>query len=142
MSTRPHLTVATIIQIDNLFLMVEEHKLGQLVLNQPAGHVENDESLIEAAKREALEETGHDVHLDSFLGFYRYQAPNGVNYCRATFIAHSAKKITEQLDSDITACHWLSIDQIKQRPHRSHLVLDNIKDYLDGKRFDLSIVNE
>src|SRR4051812_23127347 len=71
----PHITVATIVEDNGRFLMVEEHKAGRNVLNQPAGHLDPDETLIEAAVRETLEETGWDVEPTGVIGIYLYTAP-------------------------------------------------------------------
>ncbi|HEY5970785.1 MAG TPA: NUDIX domain-containing protein, partial [Pseudoxanthomonas sp.] len=69
---QPDVTVATVVVRDGRLLMVEENAGGQLVLNQPAGHLEPDESLIEAAMRETLEETGWDMRLSAFVGAYQW----------------------------------------------------------------------
>ena len=70
----PHVTVATVVEKDGHFLFVEEHSEGvtHTVFNQPAGHVESGETLIQAAIRETLEETGHTVEIDALLGIYTY----------------------------------------------------------------------
>ena len=110
MSWYPHTTVATIVEQNGLFLMVEEKDQGQTVFNQPAGHLDEGESLQAAAIRETIEETAWEVELESFLGTYQYLAPNnGCTYIRHCFIAlplrHHAGRM---LDQDITAAHWLS----------------------------------
>ena len=55
---KPHVTVAAVVERDGRFLLVEEHTSNGLQFNQPAGHLEENESLIDAVKREAFEETG------------------------------------------------------------------------------------
>ena len=88
MEWKPHITVATVVEDNGRFLMVEELKRDRAVLNQPAGHLDPNESLIEAAIRETLEETGYDVELTSVIGIYLYTAPsNGVTYQRVCFAA-------------------------------------------------------
>src|SRR5690606_39291644 len=72
---QPDVTVATVVVAEGRVLMVEESVAGQLVLNQPAGHLEPDESLFEAALRETREETGWDVRLTAFVGAYQWRAP-------------------------------------------------------------------
>ena len=69
-----HVTVATVVEKDGKFLFVEEHTAGvtHTVFNQPAGHVESGETLIEAAIRETMEETGHEVSIDALLHLYLY----------------------------------------------------------------------
>lgn len=89
---RPHITVATIIEDQGRFLMAEEFKAGKHVFNQPAGHLEANESLLDAARRETLEETAWEVELTGVVGIYLYTAPsNGVTYQRICFAARALK---------------------------------------------------
>ncbi|MDI5992997.1 NUDIX hydrolase [Pseudomonas sp. MDMC216] len=136
MEWQPHITVATVIEDDGRFLFVEEFKAGRLVLNQPAGHLEANESLREAALRETLEETGWDVELTALLGIYLYTAPsNGVTYQRVCFSAHPVRHDPErELDSDISSITWLTRDELADQPERwrSELVLQCVDDYLAG----------
>lgn len=142
----PHATVATIVERDGRFLLVEELCAGELVINQPAGHLEENESFINAVRRETLEETGWHVNPSYFLGLYVYKAPaNGVTYHRACFIAdpvtHDAER---ELDDGIQRALWLTRDEIVERSHmlRSKLVLECIDDYLAGTRYPLSLIHE
>ncbi|MDP3348960.1 MAG: NUDIX hydrolase [Hydrogenophaga sp.] len=136
MEWQPHITVATVIEDDGRFLFVEEFKAGRLVLNQPAGHLEANESLREAALRETLEETGWDVELTALLGIYLYTAPsNGVTYQRVCFSARPVRHDPErELDSDISSITWLTRDELADQPERwrSELVLQCVDDYLAG----------
>lgn len=136
MEWQPHITVATVIEDDGRFLFVEEFKAGRLVLNQPAGHLEANESLREAALRETLEETGWDVELTALLGIYLYTAPsNGVTYQRVCFSARPVRHYPErELDSDISGITWLTRDELADQPERwrSELVLQCVDDYLAG----------
>ena len=140
----PHITVATIVEDNGRFLMVEEHKAGRNVLNQPAGHLDPDETLIEAAVRETLEETGWDVEPTGVLGIYLYTAPsNGVTYQRVCFIAKALKHHPEyQLDDGIVGAKWLTREElIEQREHwRSELIMRCIDDYRAGIRFGLELI--
>ena len=136
MEWQPHITVATVIEDDGRFLFVEEFKAGRLVLNQPAGHLEANESLREAALRETLEETGWDVELTALLGIYLYTAlSNGVTYQRVCFSARPVRHDAErELDSDISGITWLTRDELATQPERlrSELVLRCVDDYLAG----------
>jgi 8-oxo-dGTP pyrophosphatase MutT (NUDIX family) len=144
MSWAPHVTVATIVEHENRFLMVFEAADGRNVYNQPAGHLEPDESLQAAAVRETLEETGWTVELTGVVGLNLYTAPsNGITYCRTTFIAkpisHDPKR---PLDTGIISAVWLSHEEIVARADqlRSPMTLRIIEEYLAGRRFPLDVV--
>ncbi|MBV1916065.1 MAG: NUDIX hydrolase [Pseudomonadales bacterium] len=145
MRWNPHVTVSTVIEDNNRFLMVEEQVDSQIVWNQPAGHLEADESLIEAACRETLEETGHTVRIDSLLGIY--QAKSGAQndtYLRVCFIG-TALGYDENLPLDtgiIRAC-WLTRDEIEEKRTlmRSPTVIGVIDDYLAEIRYPLSLIH-
>ncbi|MCP8465866.1 NUDIX hydrolase [Pseudomonas sp. ZM23] len=142
-----HVTVATIVEDQGRFLLVEEISAdNKPVFNQPAGHLEANESLIEAAMRETLEETGWDVELTAVTGIYLYTAPsNGVTYQRICFSARPLRHHPERaLDDGILGAHWLTRDELATQPGRwrSHLVLRCIDDYLEGERFPLSLIRD
>ena len=140
----PHITVATIVEREGKFLMVKENSGGRLVYNQPAGHVEVKESLLDAAVRETLEETAWRVNLENLLGIYQYTSPeNGITYIRHCFIAKALEPRTESdLDQDIAEAVWISLEDLEQRESemRSPLVLETIRDYLKGVSYPLSLV--
>ncbi len=146
MTWHPHITVATIVEHNGRFLLVEESQAGQPVLNQPAGHLEPDETLRQAAIRETLEETGWEVELSAVVGIYLYTAPsNGVTYQRVCFAARPVLYHPQRpLDSDILATHWLSRDELATQPERwrSELVPRCIDDYLAGPLHSLDVVRE
>ena len=140
----PHVTVATIVEDNGRFLMVEELAEGRAVFNQPAGHLEADESLIQAALRETLEETGWDVELTSVTGIYLYTAPsNDVTYQRVCFIAKALKHHPDyQLDDGILRARWLTRDELMavRDDWRSELIIRCIDDYLAGFRHSLELI--
>ena len=140
----PHITVATIVERAGKFLMVKENSGGRLVYNQPAGHVEVKESLLDAAIRETLEETSWRVNLEKLLGIYQYTSPeNDITYIRHCFIAKAIEPRTERdLDEDIAEAAWVSLEELEQRESemRSPLVLEVIRDYLKGVSYPLSAV--
>lgn len=142
----PHVTVATIVEDNGRFLMVEELAEGRAVFNQPAGHLEADESLIQAALRETLEETGWDVQLTGVVGVYLYTAPsNGVTYQRVCFSARPLRHHPQRaLDDGIVAAPWLSRDELVAQPQRwrSELVLRCVDDYLGAPPFPLEVVRD
>jgi 8-oxo-dGTP pyrophosphatase MutT (NUDIX family) len=141
MTWLPHSTVATVVEKDGCFLMVEETENGQVVFNQPAGHLDEGETLLEAAVRETFEETGWHVTLTDFLGTYVYKAPNNITYIRHCFVANAESHDPDQpLDDGILGAHWLSADSIMAADFqaRSPLVVKAIQDYQAGVRLPLS----
>ena len=138
-----HSSVATVVERDGLFLMVEERDGARVVFNQPAGHLEAGETLFAAALRETLEETAWEVELESLLGLYHYPAPNGVTYIRHCFVASAQRHHAERpLDAGILAAHWLSAETIlaPDFPARSPIVQRVLRDYLAGVRHPLSLI--
>lgn len=144
MTWTPHATVAVVVEdAHGRFLMVEEHSSGRIVFNQPAGHVEEDEAILDAVRREALEETGWEIEPEHFLGLYTYKAPaNGVTYYRFCFIGKARRRLTDELDTGIIAAHWLSLEDIRQLGDklRSPLVIKSIEDYRNGRCYPLDVI--
>ena len=144
MNPKLHLTIATIIERNNEFLLVEEMVGDNLVINQPAGHVENGESLVEAAIRETYEETGWQVEIESLISMYRWQHPdNGETFFRFAFCGKPvAMDRNCTLDHGIVRPLWMTRGQLEanQPRLRSPLVLRGIKDYLDNRRYPLDLI--
>jgi 8-oxo-dGTP pyrophosphatase MutT (NUDIX family) len=140
---RPDVTVATIVARDGRFLTVEERIRGTLVLNQPAGHLEPDETLAEAARRETFEETGWHVELLHLVAVYQWATGAGEHFLRFTFAARALELDPAQpLDSGIERALWLTRDEIAggaARP-RSPMVLQGIDDWLAGRRVPLETI--
>jgi 8-oxo-dGTP pyrophosphatase MutT (NUDIX family) len=141
---QPDVTVATVVERDGRLLMVEERVAGGLVINQPAGHLEPGESILQAAVRETLEETGWQVGLTAFIGAYQWKAPEtGREYLRMAFAAeplqHDAGRA---LDEGIVAALWMrqSVIEALADRHRSPLVSRVISDYLNGSRHPLALL--
>ncbi|MCR4510137.1 NUDIX hydrolase [Pseudomonas sp. GLN_6] len=142
----PHVTVATVVEDQGRFLLVEEMADNRAVFNQPAGHLEADESLIQAALRETLEETGWDIELTGVVGIYLYTAPsNGITYQRVCFAGKVLQHRPDHpLDDGIIGPRWLTRDELAAEPERwrSELVLRCIDDYLSGQHFALSLIRD
>jgi len=144
MEWQPHITVATVVEDNGRFLLVEELQDGQVVFNQPAGHLDPDESLCEAAIRETLEETGWDVELTGVIGIYLYTAPsNGVTYQRVCFAGKPLKHHPDHpLDDGIIGPRWLTRDELLTlRPQwRSELLIRCLDDYLADPLHSLELI--
>jgi len=140
---RPDVTVATIVARDGRFLVVEERVRGELVLNQPAGHLEPDESLIEAARRETLEETGWTVEVTHLVSIYQWTSSTGDQFVRFAFAATALRHDPHQpLDTGIVRAVWLTRDEIASGTTRlrSPMVLKGINDWESGQRLPLNAV--
>lgn len=142
---KPRTTVAAVIQHNDQFLLVEEEIRGKLTLNQPAGHLEPDESLIEAVIRETQEETAWQFTPEHLVGIYRWIHPlKGDTYIRYCFSGQATQHDpTQALDDDIHQALWLTYEQIEARytDLRSPLVLECFLDYMAGHRYPLDILH-
>jgi 8-oxo-dGTP pyrophosphatase MutT (NUDIX family) len=146
---KPSVTVAAIIEQAGRFLLVEEHTPEGLRLNNPAGHLDPGESLVQACAREALEETAHAFAPTHLLGVYmnRFQrASTGedITYLRFAFCGTVGDvQAGRSLDEGIVRTLWLSPDEIRASAarHRSPLVLQCMDDYLRGQRFALTLLH-
>lgn len=146
MTWTPHATVSVVVEHEGRFLMVEERSNGKLVFNQPSGHVEEGELFEEAAIREALEETGYHVQLNSLIGLYTAIGEhNGVTYHRLCYTADIIRFDEKaEIDSDIVATHWLTHEELLEREDqmRSPMVLACINDYKEKRSFPLNFVRQ
>ena len=147
MTWQPHVTVAVIVEREGTFLLVEEETIASHVdvYNQPAGHVEQGETLIEAAKREALEETGWDVEPTALLGIYTYTPEHTpeTTYYRVCFIAKALHHYERPLDEGIIRAVWIGLEELEASQRaRSPLVIQCIKEYQKGQSFPLSAIYE
>lgn len=140
----PHTTVAAVIEHEGRFLLIEEQTSDGLKLNQPAGHLDEHETLVDACAREALEEAAVHFRPQSLVGVYQWRAPsNGVTYLRFAFAGELLGHEPERpLDSGIVRSLWLSADEIERSAHRqrSPLVWACVSDYLAGRRFALDLI--
>jgi len=143
MTWKPSVTVAAVVERDGRFLLVEESIDGRLVLNQPAGHLDPNESLVEACRREVLEETAHHFEPQALVGVYRWHfAKKDKTFIRFLFCGQvTGMEAGRKLDKGIVAAPWLTAAQIHAREsdHRSPLVAQCMADYLAGKRYPLDI---
>lgn len=141
---KPNVTVAAVIEQNGKYLLVEEDLQELSVqLNQPAGHLEPNESIIQASCREVREETAYTFIPQWLVGIYHWHS------CATdtTFLRFALTGIVtgfdpaRTLDSEILRAAWFNLDEIRERRacHRSPLVMRCIEDYLAGKRYPLEI---
>ncbi|MEG9498419.1 NUDIX hydrolase [Mannheimia indoligenes] len=146
---KPNVTMACVVHCKGKFLFVEEIEYGKRTLNQPAGHLEPNETLLEGTSRELFEETGIRAEISSLVKIYQWQAPRSkTDYLRFLF----AVELDDWLepnpqDADITQALWLSVEEFNHyiqqegQCERSPLVVQSLKDYLNGERYPLSLLN-
>ena len=141
---KPNVTVAAVIERDGRFLLVEEHTPEGLRFNQPAGHLEPGESLLEAAAREALEETAQRFVPEYLVGIYQWTRPQGdITYLRFAYGGRiEGDEPGRKLDDGIVRAVWMTIDEVRATAgrHRSPLILQCIEDWRAGQRHPLSLV--
>ena len=142
----PELTVAAVVERKGRFMVVEERVSGQLVLNQPAGHVEPGETLVAAVIREALEETAWSFVPEAIVGIYlwgRAGAPNP--FLRVAFTGRCATHDAERrLDAGIERVLWLRRSELLARSAqlRSPMVLRAVDDYAQGIRYPMDLFQD
>ena len=139
---KPNVTVAAVVERDGRFLLVEEHIAGQLLLNQPAGHLEPGESLLDAVRRETREETAWEFEPDALLGIYRWRTRDGATtYLRFAFCGAVGKHDPDlPLDDTIRRVIWMNPEEIRKSRLRSPLVMRCIDDYRRGCRYPFSLL--
>jgi 8-oxo-dGTP pyrophosphatase MutT (NUDIX family) len=141
---KPNVTVAAVVERDGRFLMVREHTTDGIRYNQPAGHLEQGESLPEAVVREALEETGWQVQPEALLGIYQATSSDAsITYMRFAFICRAVAEVPGHvLDEGIIEASWFARDEIVAlgASLRSPAVMRCIDDYLAGQRHPIDLI--
>ena len=146
----PHVTVAAIVERqfgdETRFLMVREDTRRGVKINQPAGHWEADETLLDAVRREVLEESGYEFTPTALLGIYVSDKDDkSVTYLRLTFIGTvGAAAIHDELDDGIIEAVWLTPQEImdERAIHRNPIVAQCLTDFINGQRLDLALVKD
>lgn len=142
---KPNVTVAAVVFRDGKFLLVEEETEAGLAFNQPAGHLEPGEALVDAVVREALEETAYHFKPTHLVGIYNWKHPTkeDTTYLRFAFAGElRGYEAGRKLDDGIVAARWLTLDEVRatQARHRSPLILRCIEDALAGKAYPLDLL--
>jgi len=144
MAWKPDVTVAAIAERNGSFLVIEERARGRLVVNQPAGHLEDGETFLDAVVRETLEETAWTFVPEHLIGVYLWRP----EHMKRTFLrvcfsgSLTAHDETQPLDKGIVRTRWLTREQIAamQPRLRSPLVLRCVDDYLAGMRYPCEVL--
>jgi ADP-ribose pyrophosphatase YjhB (NUDIX family) len=140
---KPNVTVAAIAERDGRFLMVRELINGSETWNQPAGHLEPNETIEQAVVRETLEETSYQFFPRQLCGIYRIKPDPASDrtYLRFAFSGDVGDNLNQPLDADILSAEWMTLQQIRdtQSAHRTPLVLQCILDYLHKPSYPLQV---
>jgi 8-oxo-dGTP pyrophosphatase MutT (NUDIX family) len=143
---KPHVTVAAMVERDDKFLLVKEMVKGEILYNQPAGHLEPGESLLEAVVRETMEETQYEFTATALQGIYRFvpDASSVSSYIRLLFRGTVGTNHKGRLDEGIISVEWMSYEEIEacRQQHRSPMVLQCIEDYLNKPPFPLGVISQ
>ncbi len=143
---KPHVVVAAVVEDAGKFLLVEEVTDAGILFNQPAGHVERGESLLNAVRREMFEETAHHFEPEALLGVYHWRHPTkDRTYLRFAFTGVvTGYDPTAGLDEGILRTVWMTPAEISEsrERHRSPFVDQCVADYLSGRRYPLELINE
>lgn len=146
---RPSVTVAAVVSQDGRYLLVEELTAEGLKLNNPAGHLDPGESLLEAVTREVLEETARIFQAEALVGTYlarfrHVRTGEDISYLRFAICGSVGEQIAGRaLDEPVQRTLWLTPDELRVCPerHRSPLVMQCIEHHLAGVRAPLSLLN-
>ncbi len=143
---KPRTTVAAICERDGKFLLVRENVNGNIVYNQPAGHLDPDETLLQAVVRETLEETSYRFKPTTLQGIYRFKPDPDANktYIRFLFRGEVGDRIEGPLDQAIIAAEWLSYEEVCacRDQHRNPMVLQCIDDFCNRPGYPLDVISQ
>lgn len=141
----PHLTVAAVVENDGRYLVVREYINDAERINNPAGHIENGESPMEAVVREVREETGYGFAPRALGGVYLWRKPeNGETFLRINIIGDCGDHDpAAPLDEGIIGPEWLSLDELRAPsvPLRSPLVVRSFEEHRAGIRYSLDVIS-
>lgn len=146
---KPNITMACVVHCKGKFLFVEEIEYGKRTLNQPAGHLEKNETILQGASRELYEETGIRADMQKLVKIYQWHAPRSqTDYLRFVFALELDDWLTTTPhDSDITRALWLTLEEFRHyiaRPgqcERNPLVILAVQDYLKGEAYPLDLLS-
>lgn len=141
---KPNVTVAAVVESNGGFLLVEEQTADGLRYNQPAGHLEEGESLLDAVIRETLEESARHFTPTALVGIYQYRKPaSPVTYLRFAFTGEVSAPEDRPLDTGILRALWMPATDIRacRERHRSPLLMQCVEDYIAGRRYPLQLLH-
>lgn len=147
---KPNITMACVVHCKGKFLFVEEIEYGNRTLNQPAGHLEKDETILAGASRELFEETGIRAEMQKLVKIYQWRAPQSqTDYIRFLFAVEFEEQVEiHPQDADITRGLWLTVEEFNRYVQqegqcaRSPLVMQSVQDYLTGVFYPTALLSQ
>jgi 8-oxo-dGTP diphosphatase len=100
-----------------LIAVVRLRKRNEWVL--PKGKLDDGETPRDAAEREVMEETGHDVAVHDFLGTLVYESGGRSKVVHFWRMEASGEQAYDLMD-DVKAVNWLPLDAAVERLSRGH----------------------
>lgn len=144
---KPNTTVAALVERDGRYLLVEENTPDGLKLNNPAGHLDPGESIVDGVIRETREETLRDFHPTELVGIYLVPPPEGdptaITWLRFAFTGTVGEEVPGRtLDEGIVRTLWMTIEDIRasRDRHRSPVLLRCVEDHHAGRRFPMTVL--
>lgn len=149
----PFLVAGCLIVKNRKILLVKEGMVERGKWNQPAGWVDKNESLIKAAQREAEEETGLKVKIKHLLGVYSFikkgqilwpgDKPIDVHAVKFIFLAKVIGGKIKFDNKEIIDAKFFKPEEIfklRKKDLRDYDIIDEVKDYLAGKKYPINII--
>ncbi len=145
---KPNVTVAAIVEQEGRYLLVEEDTPDGLRLNNPAGHLDPGESILEGVVRETREESLRDFEPTHVVGIYLVPPPDGspasITWLRFAFTGTVSEPVPGRtLDAGIVRTVWMTIDEVRasRDRHRSPVLLQCVEDHHAGRRYPLDMLS-
>lgn len=133
-----------IIEKDGKFLLVQENKeVCKGMWNIPAGRLEENESVLEGAKREIYEETGCEVEITGVLEIVNevIENVNAICFFFDTKIINEKIKVNEK---EISDAQWFTYEEIlnmKDKLRANGYFLSTIENKINNKIYPIEIIN-
>ena len=140
---KPSVTVAAVVERAGRYLVVEERTPDGLRLNNPAGHLDPGESIVQGVVRETLEETACALSPEALVGVYLARLQRGtqdITYLRFAICGSVGEPLPGRvLDVPVERTLWLTLDELRASAHRhrSPLLLQCVQDHARGLRYPL-----
>jgi ADP-ribose pyrophosphatase YjhB (NUDIX family) len=121
-STRLIVAALALVRTEAGVLLVQQN-IGRRLWGVPGGHMDEDETVEQAAQRELREETGLEVALGRVVGFYTVPSENAVS---VVFEARRVGGTLQRVTPETADCRFFAPDQLPAefRPHHRQRVLD------------------